>query len=95
MFLYGLRTITPIALGISHVPAWRFVLFNILGAGAWAVAFGGGGYLFGNALEGLLGDLRHYERMLFALVAVAGGMAWILSVYRRIRKTKDGPIPPG
>ena len=56
-FLYGLRTVTPFALGISRVPVWRFVLLNVLGAGIWAAAISTGGFLFGNVLEKILGNL--------------------------------------
>jgi membrane protein DedA with SNARE-associated domain len=94
-FLYGLRTVTPFALGISRVPAWRFVLLNVLGAGIWAAAISTGGFLFGNVLEKILGNLRHYERMLFALVAVVGGMVWAHFLYRRHRNRATAHSNPG
>ncbi|MGC2048947.1 MAG: DedA family protein, partial [Gallionella sp.] len=43
-FLYGLRTVGPMAFGMSKVPVWRFVLFNALGAAIWAVTIGGAGF---------------------------------------------------
>lgn len=85
-FLYGLRTVMPFAIGISAVPVLRFVILNALGAIVWAGIVAGGGYLFGHALEGLLGNIRHYEKMLFILVAVAGIAAWAHHLYRRNRK---------
>ncbi len=85
-FLYGLRTVMPFAIGISRVPVSRFVLLNAIGAIVWAAIVAGGGYLFGNALEGLLGNIRHYEKMLFALVAVAGVVVWAFYLVRRRRK---------
>jgi len=86
-FLYGLRTVMPFAIGISRVPVLRFVLLNALGAMVWAGIVAGGGYLFGNALEGVLGNIRHYEKMLFVLVALAGAVVWALYLYRRNRHT--------
>lgn len=50
-FLYGLRTVGPMALGMSPVKVWRFMLFNALGAAIWATGIGCAGYLFGQALE--------------------------------------------
>ena len=85
-FLYGLRTVMPFAIGISSVPVWRFVLLNALGAIVWAGIVASGGYLFGNALEGLLGNIRHYEKILFVLVTLAGALVWALYIYRRHRK---------
>lgn len=92
-FLYGLRTIMPFAFGISEVPVLRFVWLNVIGAGIWAVVVGVAAYLFGSALEQVLGDLRHYERMLFILVAAAGAMVWIVYIYRRNRKRTSGNAP--
>ena len=85
-FLYGLRTVMPFAIGLSKVPALRFVFLNAIGAAVWAVAVGGGGYLFGQALDGLIGDIRRYEKVLFALVAVAGAIVWIIHFARRRRQ---------
>jgi membrane protein DedA with SNARE-associated domain len=85
-FLYGLRTVMPFAIGISSLPVLRFVLLNAIGAVVWAAIVAGGGYLFGNALEGLLGNIRHYEKILFVLVTLAGALVWALYIYRRHRK---------
>lgn len=89
-FLYGLRTVMPFAIGISVVPVLRFVLLNAVGAIVWAGVVAGGGYLFGNALEGLLGNIRHYEKILFVVLALAGAFAWVLHLYRRRRNKVRG-----
>jgi len=89
-FLYGLRTVMPFAFGISELPVLRFVCLNVIGAAVWAVVVGVAAYLFGSALEQVLGDLRHYERMLFILVAAAGAMVWIVYIYRRNHKRTSG-----
>jgi membrane protein DedA with SNARE-associated domain len=49
-FLYGLRTISPIAIGTSHVPARTFMLLNAISATVWGILFTGMGYLFGDTL---------------------------------------------
>jgi len=82
-FVYGLRTITPIILGSSRVSARRFLLFNALGALAWAVVITLLGYLFGEAVQALLGDLRHYEEVLFAVLAGIGLLVWLIHRWRR------------
>jgi membrane protein DedA with SNARE-associated domain len=84
-FLYGFRTVMPFAIGISRTSVARFVLLNAAGALVWSVAVGGGGYLFGNALELLLGNLKHYESALFGLIAVAGAGVWGVYLLRRCR----------
>jgi membrane protein DedA with SNARE-associated domain len=87
-FLYGLRTVTPFALGMSRVSALRFLPLNAVAAGVWAVAVAGAGYLFGQAAEALLGELRHYGRALLGGVALAGGLLWLA---RRLRRRSTPP----
>lgn len=71
-FMYGLRIIGPITMGACRVPPWRFACFNLVGAAIWAPVVGGFGYLFGEALEILLGDIKRFEATaLMLLVAVA------------------------
>jgi membrane protein DedA with SNARE-associated domain len=77
-FLYGLRTVGPIVIGMSSVPAAKFAALNAVGAAAWAVAIAGAGYLFGNALELVISDLKRYEEMALGLIAVAGVVIWLL-----------------
>jgi len=71
-FTYGFRTITPFILGMSSVRSGTFLMLNGLGAMAWALLIAAGGYFFGYALEKVLGDIRHYERLIFAVILVVG-----------------------
>ena len=75
-FLYGLRTVGPIAMGMSAVPVSRFVLFNALGAVIWAVSFGGAGYLFGQALELLMQDFKKLEETALIAILLAAFCVW-------------------
>lgn len=82
-FLYGLRTVGPMAIGMSAVPTGRFLLLNALGALLWALVVAVAGYAFSNAVEALLPQIRHYEEYLFAGVLAAGILAWIIGRVRR------------
>jgi membrane protein DedA with SNARE-associated domain len=82
-FLYGLRTVSPFAIGLSRIPAREFFLYNAAGALLWAMAVGSGGYLVGNALEVFLADMRRYERAALAAITVIGLLAWAIHVLRR------------
>lgn len=82
-FLYGLRSVTPLVIGMSDIPVPRFVLLNLLGAAIWAMVIGGLGYVFGHALETVLGDIHHYELLVLAAVAMAGVLLWTLHLLRR------------
>ena len=84
-FLYGLRTVGPIALGVSNVPAPRFLVLNVVAAAIWAVCFSLLGYLFGQTIESLLGRLHGVETKLAAALAVAA-VVWL--VHRWLAKRR-------
>ena len=77
-FVYGFRTITPFVLGMSRVPIIQFVALNILGAALWASFIGSLGYAFGEGVELILGDIRHYEKETLAAVLLAGISLWLI-----------------
>ncbi|NTU77005.1 MAG: DedA family protein [Alphaproteobacteria bacterium] len=52
-FMYGIRNISGIAIGMSRLPWRRFALLNIIASFVWAFAFCGAGYLFGDVIEHL------------------------------------------
>lgn len=79
-FMYGFRTIIPIALGVGRVSGLKFFLFNLLGAIVWAILFAFGGYAFGNAIEYFLGNVKKIEGFLvlgmIAIALLAQGAMW-------------------
>ena len=87
-FLYGLRTVGPMALGMSSVPWWRFVLFNALGAAVWASGIGWAGYLFGQAMELFLDDFKKLEELLLIAMLFAGLCVWAWRRYKFRNKFK-------
>jgi membrane protein DedA with SNARE-associated domain len=87
-FLYGLRTIAPFAIGMSRVTYGKFIVMNTAGAFIWAVAVGGGGYLFGQAMHALLGHIKKYEMTAFAGIAIVGLGLWIYHLIRAKKKKK-------
>lgn len=78
-FMYGLRILGPIVIGTSSVEAWRFALFNVIGAAIWAPLIGGLGYMFGQALK-WLDDIEGIElaalAFVVALALVIAGVRW-------------------
>ena len=90
-FLYGLRILTPFVLGLSRVSRGRFLLLNTVGALVWAIAVGTGGYLFGHALEVLIGDLKRFEAEILGLVVLAGVVVWMIHGHRRRKSKASAP----
>ena len=77
-FMYGLRVAGPVLIGMSGVAPLRFAAFNLIGAILWAVLIGGAGYLFGQALELVLGNIRRYEELALAGLVAVGILTWMV-----------------
>jgi membrane protein DedA with SNARE-associated domain len=78
-YLYGLRVVSPVALGVSNVAALRFVVLNLVSAAVWAALFTTIGYVFGHAVDGLLArfHLQHPALIVLAVLGVAiAGLTW-------------------
>ncbi|HTO49213.1 MAG TPA: DedA family protein [Burkholderiales bacterium] len=84
-FLYGLRTVGPIAIGMSRVHWLRFAVLNLAGAIVWAALVAGIGYALGEALTRVLGDLKRIEEWVFGAILV-GGLAFVAWLRRRGRR---------
>jgi len=94
-FIFGLRVASPIAIGVSQVPTWRFTLLNVLGAMIWAGAFTMGGFIFGEAIHNLLGKGHHAGRWtLIAAACLVAAVAAIWAIRYLLRRRKDhAPAP--
>lgn len=89
-FLYGIRTVTPFAIGASGISPLRFLILNVIGALVWAVVVGMLGYWFGHMIESLLGRIKHYELALLAGVLTLAFFAWWI----RYRRMERQAMPP-
>jgi membrane protein DedA with SNARE-associated domain len=84
-FAYGLCVAGRVLMGMSSLPAWRFALYNALGALLWALVIGGLGWGFGEAATRVLGEIRHLEGWLLAALGLSGVVWWALASLRRRR----------
>jgi membrane protein DedA with SNARE-associated domain len=75
-FVYGLRLVTVLAVGISGPSARRFAVLNAIGVMAWAITLASFGYFFGHILETVSGNLRKYELLILLILGIFGGAAW-------------------
>ena len=76
-FVYGLRTVSPIAIGSSTVPSRKFVPLNIVAAAIWGPAIAWAGFAFGRALDPWLREMKTVILVACA-VALAGAMLFVL-----------------
>jgi membrane protein DedA with SNARE-associated domain len=60
-FIYGLRTAGALACGLSNIRWANFFVLNLLAALIWTAVILSLGYIFGQALEVVLGELGRIE----------------------------------
>jgi membrane protein DedA with SNARE-associated domain len=75
-----------IAIGMSDVSPSRFTILNGIGAMLWAIVIGFLGYLCGNILELIMGEIKHLEVPILVGIAVIGGL-WFFFNHRRRSKS--------
>ncbi len=91
-FYYGLRNVTPFAVGSAHVPRLRFFVLNLIGAIVWAITFASAGYLFGEAFKLFVDDYHKYALYLLGGLVLLGLAIWLATLIRHRRKAREHGI---
>ena len=86
-FLYGMRTVSPIAIGTTTLPARRFLVINALAALVWSAVFVSLGYVSGQAIEAAFGRVRSFAHVLIPVVVIAIGLGLAARALLRRRGT--------
>ncbi|MDR2488722.1 MAG: DedA family protein [Desulfovibrio sp.] len=86
-FVYGVRNVTPILLGIGGVRHLKFFLLNCIGAAVWALSFSFGGFYAGKAFMRIMELVGHGVLYALVLGLGAGALLW----YRRTKKNAALP----
>ena len=81
-FIYGLRTVSPVAIGTSRVEARLFLIVNAVAAVVWGVTFTTIGYLFGRQFEHLLHRFLPSPPLILGAVGMLAGLALAIHVAR-------------
>lgn len=76
-YLYGLRLAAAGFLGLMKMRKRKYLPFNFLSCMIWAVVIGNLGYMFGASLEALIGQIKHYEKLVVPLIILIGVGVWI------------------
>ncbi|NPA29282.1 MAG: DedA family protein [Epsilonproteobacteria bacterium] len=72
-YIYGVKTLVPIAIGLTRYDAWRFGVLNLLAAALWAVLIGGLAYVGGKSVLELLEKAKTHPWILPLVGAVIVG----------------------
>ncbi len=84
-FLYGFRTIAPLAIGASKTKSRTFLFFSGVSTIIWATTYCTIGYMFGELIKSKLGHIEHIEKYIIGCIALIG---IVLIVRNRIKKQK-------
>jgi membrane protein DedA with SNARE-associated domain len=91
-FMYGFRIVGPVMLGMGRVQAWKFVVYNFIGAAIWAPLIAGIGYEFGDVVERVLGNMKRFEIYVFLALSLIGVIVFV--VMHRRPKHPETTAPP-
>lgn len=85
-FYYGLRNVTPFAVGSAQVPRLRFFWLNLIGAIVWANVFAYSGYLLGETFKLFIDDYHRYALYLLGGLVLVGLTIWLITLIRNRRR---------
>jgi len=91
-FIYGVRNITPIMLGISGVSHKKFFFLNFIGAAVWAATFTYGGFFAGLAFQKAMAYFGKGILLILLAVIIGAVGLWYCRT-RSNKKAKDSDNP--
>ncbi len=85
-YVYGLRLASAATFGLMKMKRGKYLPFDFLSCTIWAVLVGGLGYLFGASLEAIIGQVKHYEKIVVAFIILVGLSVWL---FRRAQSRRE------
>src|SRR5437763_1654016 len=84
-WLYGLRITCAVIIGLSRISTLKFLVYEAITCVVWAIIIASAGFIFGTAVERLLGRAAHIERYgLIALLVIGLGL-WLYHRWKEKR----------
>lgn len=76
-FVYGIKTLIPIAIGLTKYDFKKFAILNVGSAAIWALAFGLGSYYSGSVLVKVAQTIGEKPWIAPLILVVFGGLLWL------------------
>ena len=76
-FVYGIKTLIPIAIGLTKYDTKKFAILNVLSAAIWALIVGFGSYYSGSALVKIAGEIGQKPWIAPLILIVLAGVMWL------------------
>ena len=94
-FLYGLRVVSPVAIGLSSIRWRRFAALNVLSSILWSAIFTTIGFLFGPTVTRMIHKLAPYKTELLIALPIPGACLLLWWLWRRRKKAlRERENPP-
>ena len=87
-FVYGIKTLIPIAIGLTKYDFKKFAILNVLSSAVWALVFGLGSYYSGNALVKFAEIVSDKPWIAPIILVVFGGALWLYMTQATKKKVK-------
>ncbi len=75
-YIYGLKTMIPIAIALTKYDFKKFAVLNIFAAAIWALSFGLGSFYFGEVLKNLAIYITQNKWLAPVILIVLGSIVW-------------------
>lgn len=85
-FIYGIKTLIPIAIGLTKYDFKKFSILNVLSSAVWALVFGLGSYYSGSALVKATEEIFDKPWIAPIIVFIFGGALWLYMVMATKKK---------
>lgn len=85
-FIYGIKTIIPITIGLTKYDFKKFAFFNIFGAALWALVFGFGSFYSGGFLVKMAEAVTERPWIAPLILVTFGTSLWLYMTYATKRK---------
>jgi membrane protein DedA with SNARE-associated domain len=80
-YIYGIKTLIPIVIGLSKYDGSRFLFFNFLASILWVFVVGGSAYLLGEVVIAFFEEFKYYSIPI--VFTILGGVYYL---FKRVEK---------
>lgn len=87
-FMYGFRTIAPLAIGMSNTRTSKFLLLSAISTLVWGTTYSAIGYIFGEVLQSKFSHIEHIEKYVIGILLLLGTVVFVIV---RVSKNKKKP----
>ena len=88
-YVYGIKTLIPIAIGLTKYDFKKFAILNVASSAIWTLTIGFGAYYSGSFLVGVAEAIKKDPWIAPLILVVFGGALWLYLEKATKKKTKN------